>query len=415
MKLLQQTNRYYLIISVILFLLIGILFYILLLIISKNDINEKLNETKAQVIEHLHNRQEIPNLDPIVKVRKVPSAGISIVKDTVIYDPVDHEYEKYKEEIVYKNINGTIYKLTLRRSLKENHAFMLSIAFSMILVLILLFTAFLQANRYISKKIWTSFYQNLDIIKHFSLAPEASPLHLRQSNIQEFDELNEVIENLSRKVVSDYRVLKEFTENASHETQTPLAVIIARLEMLLQSDGLSDKQVKDIHSAYKAAKRLSSLNQNLLLLSRIEHEHFTKNEPIEINKILKIQLNLLDSFIQNKKITVHYTSPEKTRIIPGNQFLTEILISNLLKNAILHNTEGGEINISLTENSLVIENTGKPLSTKPSELFERFRKAGTASQSSGLGLAIVKQIVLHFHWGIFYTFSGGIHTLKIIF
>ncbi len=414
MKLLQQTNRYYLVISVILFIVTGMLLYSFMYIISKNDINEKLNETKAQVIEHLHNRQEIPNLYPVIEVKKVSSAGISLIKDTVIYDPVDQEHEKYKEEVVYKNINGTLYKLTLRRSLKGNRSLMLSITFSMVFVLFLLITAFFLTNRYISKKIWTTFYQNLDIIKHFSLTLDPSPLRLYQSNIQEFKVLNEAIESLSRKVISDYRILKEFTENASHETRTPLAIIMARLEMLLQSGNLSNEQVKNIYPAYHAAKRLSSLNKNLLLLSRIEHEHFD-TEQVEPEKILKSQLDILDNIILEKKLTVHFRSPEKPVIITGNHYLFEILVSNLLKNAIIHNTKGGQIQISLSEKNLIIENTGNPISVKPHELFERFRKADPSSQSSGLGLAIVKQICRHLHWDISYTYTAGIHILKIIF
>ena len=414
MKLLQQTNRYYLIISGILFLLTGILLYIFMSIISKNEINEKLNETKNRVIEHLRDKQEIPNLYPVIEVIKVPSIGIPLSRDTIIYDPVDHEYEKYKEEIVYKTINGTQYKLTLRRSLKENRVLMFSTTFSMIFILFLLFIAFFFTNRYISKKIWTSFYHNLNTIKHFSLTLNPSPLHLLPSKIQEFNELNEAIENLSRKVVSDYRILKEFTENASHETQTPLTVIISRLEILLQSGDLTNGQVKNIYPAYRAAKRLSILNKNLLLLSRIEHERF-KKEPVYLDKILITQLNLLDVFIQSKKLTVHFQPPEKHVIFKGNQYQTEILISNLLKNATLHNITGGKISIFLTEKDLIIENTGKPLSIEPDKLFERFRKADSSSQSSGLGLAIVKQICRNLHWIISYTYTDGIHVLKIVF
>jgi signal transduction histidine kinase len=274
-------------------------------------------------------------------------------------------------EIVYKTINGTQYKLTLRRSLKENRVLMFSTTFSMIFILFLLFIAFFFTNRYISKKIWTSFYHNLNTIKHFSLTLNPSPLHLLPSKIQEFNELNEAIENLSRKVVSDYRILKEFTENASHETQTPLTVIISRLEILLQSGDLTNGQVKNIYPAYRAAKRLSILNKNLLLLSRIEHERFKKG-PVYLDKILITQLNLLDVFIQSKKLTVHFQPPEKHVIFKGNQYQTEILISNLLKNATLHNITGGKISIFLTEKDLIIENTGKPLSIEPDKLFERF-------------------------------------------
>ena len=415
MRLLQKTNRYYLFISLILFLLIGLILYILLLLINRKAIDEKLHETRIQVTEHLYKKQSIPNLYPVVQVTTVSAAGLPERKDTLIYDPVDKEYEKYKVEVFYENINDTWYKITLRRSLKENRALMLAITFSIIIILIFLFISLFLLNRYISKKIWTSFYHNLKIIRHFSLTLDPSPIHLQKSNIQEFNELNQAIENLSSKVISDYRVLREFTENASHETQTPLAVIISKLEMMLQQGDLTDQQVKEIYSVYQAAKRLSGLNQNLLLLSRIEHELFPDNEPVRLDKIILDQLNDLSGLAESKKLTISFQPPETPCIITGNSYLTGILVSNLLKNAMIHNTDNGKIRITLSEKFLLIENTGRLPDVEPEKLFERFRKANSSSRSAGLGLAIVKQICQTFHWQIFYTYSDGIHSLKILF
>ncbi len=415
MKLLQQTNRYYLTISVILFTLTGVALYILMSVISRNEINEKLNETKAQVVEHLQNRQGMPVLYPVVEVEAVASAGKPYINDTLIYDPLENEYEKYKQEVFYQNINGKRYKIILRRSKKENRALILAVSLSIIVILLFLFAALFFMNRYISKKLWTSFYQNLETIKHFSLTPDPSPVQLISTNIQEFKELNKAIESLSEKVVSDYRVLKEFTENASHETQTPLSVIISRLEMLLQSGDLTDTQVKNIYPAYKAAKQLSSLNQNLLLLSSIEHERYTDTKPLDLQKILQTQLDSLSGFKEAKHLSIAFNKPETKTIINGNHFLTEVMISNLLKNAVMHNTENGKIRITLTGKMLILENTGKPLSGKPEDMFERFHKADYSKRSPGLGLAIVRQICRNFHWDVNYTYAAGIHSLKINF
>jgi signal transduction histidine kinase len=75
---------------------------------------------------------------------------------------------------------------------------------------------------------------------------------------------------------------KEFTENASHELQTPLAVIQSKLDMLLQLPELNEKQSQIVQSLYTVSKRMSHLNKNLLLLSKIDNNQYEEKESVNV-------------------------------------------------------------------------------------------------------------------------------------
>lgn len=415
MKLLQKTNRYYLISSVIIFLITGLSLYIILMIINNNELNEKLNETKAQVIEHIKNREGVPDLYPVVTVQKVDICGTPYTRDTLLFDPIDNEYERYREKVTYETINGIHYRIVLRRSHMENRHLMMAISASLAIMLIILFASMYFINRYISGKVWASFFENLSTLKQFNLSDHDHPVQLKSSEIAEFKELNVVLGNLTERVVSDFVLLRSFIQNASHELQTPVAVIISKLEMLLQRPDLTDQQAQDIYTVYAAATKLSRLNENLLLLAKIENNIYRETESIHLQELIRDQLGEVQNFIQTKNLRLEQHLANQPIIIHAHPFLVDILISNLLNNALVHNIDKGEIRITLTQDYLQIENTGHKLEVDPKVLFERFRKAGSAKKSHGLGLAIVSQIIKLYHWKISYDYSGNRHILTVRF
>jgi len=95
--------------------------------------------------------------------------------------------------------------------------------------------------------------------------------------------------------------------------------------------------------------------------------------------------------------------------------LIELLLTNLINNAMRHNWENGDLNMKLSPGELTMENTGPQLDIDPNSLFERFKKSNQSSQSMGLGLAIVKKICDLYNYEISYLQSNERHTLRIKF
>jgi signal transduction histidine kinase len=254
----------------------------------------------------------------------------------------------------------------------------------------LLFLAFLFSlliNRRLNKTVWKDFEFNLGILKKYSFK-DAEGIKLKKTNIQEFDELNKLITELTSKLHSDYQALKNFTENASHEIQTPISIISVNLEVILQ-DNIPEQTFQLIVNTQQSLKRLSDLNNNLLLLTKIENRQFLAKEELDFNKIVKNKVDELSPLIKTKSIKVDVKENGIFRV-KINKELADILLNNLLANAVKHNWINGNIDVELSENELKISNTGESNKLTNETIFNRFTKE--KSQSYGLGLAIVKQI-----------------------
>ncbi|MFL5787770.1 MAG: sensor histidine kinase, partial [Flavisolibacter sp.] len=234
------------------------------------------------------------------------------------------------------------------------------------------------------------------------------------TGISEFDQLNRVTSELISKVTKAYYQQKQFVENASHEMQTPLAIIRSKMELLINKPNLTEKEAVLLNDITEANERLSQMNRTLLLLAKIENNQFPELDEINITLMLQ---NLLNNF----KDHYEHSIPEikehikKDIIIRANRSLIEILVSNLLKNAIEHNITGGFIQINLDNSILSIENSGMPIEGHPEVLFDRFKKGSYQTKTTGLGLALVKQICQLYHYSLNYTYGNGIHLITIHF
>jgi len=415
MKLLQKTNRIYLLFTAVLLCTTGILLYFIFTRIVKSEITEKLIINKERISRELADGKVVPSLPPVITVEKLPSITSFnlIIKDTLIFDPVENDTELFHEVTSIENINGKTYRITLRQVILEPHDYYNSIGFTLLVTMCLLLVCFLFFNWRISKSIWKPFYEDLETIKKFAVSDQEK-IVLSKSNITEFRELNTAVENFTDKILSDYRALKEFTENASHELQTPLAIINTKLESFLQSEELSKEQADQIHSAYSAAIRLTKLNRSLLLLSRIENHQFTDTESVSLKEIVEKQLENLDEFIKSKQLQInfHFNSDITLKV---NPFLLDTLVSNLTGNAIKHNYISGNITFNFKNNTFSIINTGQSAPIATDQLFERFKKYDQTSASPGLGLSISKKICELHHWSISYEQDGELHIIKVKF
>lgn len=415
MRLLLKTNRVYLIFSAILLMITGILLFFLITSVIKNEATEKLTINKERIKRELIKGKHFENLSPVLEVEEVSvmPATKKIVKDTMMFDPVEEDEELFHEVTSYELIRDKKYRITLRQVILEPHDYYNSIGFLLLCMMVILLVCLQWINWRISTNLWKPFYNNLELIKRFSIQ-DNEPILLGESDIKEFSELNIAIENFSEKIISDYNALKEFSENAAHEMQTPLAVIKSKLELFLQAESLDEEQAKQIKSAYDSTVRLSKLNKALLLLTQIENRQFTDSEQMSLTQIIEKQLLIYEDFISVKNLAVTKLFEMDVKI-KTSPILIETLVSNLINNAIKHNIENGNLTIGLKNHSLVISNNGKPLLVSPETLFNRFSKADPSSQSLGLGLAICKKICDINKWKINYTVNNEKHSMMVDF
>jgi len=243
-------------------------------------------------------------------------------------------------------------------------------------------------------------------------------LHLPATHIEEFAQLNRTLTHLSERVAADYALLKEFTENAAHETRTPLAIMQAKLKQLLQLPDLPAPAGPLMGDLYAAVRRLARLHQGLTLLSKIENQQFAVAQPVHLAALLREKLSQLEEFIQQKELQLDVQLSAEP-VLSLHPALADSLLSNLLHNAIRHNQPGGLLRVQLSATELAIINAGPALAAQqePAQFFERFRKQNAASESPGLGLSIVQSIAAFYDFAVEYTYAPdpARHTLRVRF
>jgi signal transduction histidine kinase len=233
-------------------------------------------------------------------------------------------------------------------------------------------------------------------------------LHFPSTNTEEFAFMNESLGMAAKKAEEDYLLLKEFTENASHELQTPLSIIRSKLEMLIQEEDLSHRQSEIVRSAFAAIKKLSRLNQSLLLLTKIGNQQFNDLEDVRLDEKIENKLGQFRELWQTSGIEV--SSRLSPAIIRASPELIDILLNNMFSNASNHNIPHGDIDIALESRQLTISNTGLSVPLDARRVFTRFYKGEQHTGHNGLGLSIIKQICEVTTLRPSYQFSGNRHT-----
>ncbi len=264
--------------------------------------------------------------------------------------------------------------------------------------------------RIISRHIWHPFDETLRLIEDFKLENNIA-VDLHESDISEFERLNAALRKLTDNSLASYRAQKEFTENASHELQTPLAVFRSKLDMLMQQPQLTCAQASIIQDLNDVVTRLARMNRNLLLLAKIENNQFDHAEDVNLNDLTGQMLPYFQAIAGDVKITCN---AEKV-CIRANRTLLESVLGNLVTNALRHNITHGKIVITVQQTMLRVSNTSDGPALDPSCLFNRFFRVQSNGPGNGLGLAIVKAICDYHGWQVEYAHSVGMHHFTISF
>ena len=395
MKLFTKYNRINVLSTVIIFLLGCIAFSVLLRYVVIGQIDEDLKIEKNEILTYVTHNNRLPGIievhDQYTTYKNIPAPNLPADKIYTheAYDAVEHEKELRRTIDFNINVNNTWYLVSVSKSLEGTDDLIQTIiGITITLILLILITTFF-INRIVLRRLWQPFNETLQAMQQFNVS-EMQTLKLNNTKTDEFNHLNSILNNTMGKAQQDYKTLKEFTENASHELQTPIAVIQAKLDMLIQNEKLSEAESKNIQSAYSALQNLSKLNQSLLLLAKIENRQFTEKVNIELPPLIHSRQIQFAEQWENKHIAVDADLNKAT--ITGNQRLVEILLNNLFSNATWHNINNGIIVLQLRPKYFKITNTGYAQPLDEQQVFNRFYKGNTESARHGIGLSIVQQI-----------------------
>lgn len=363
---------------------------------------------RLQEYHRIHN--DLPEFHKMADLLPGVKYDKPLFRDTLILETGDNEMIPYRELRFSINHKGRDFTIVLRHLLLGNDDIAVGTLWIVIGIILLVSLFLFLFIKMVARKIWHPFYETLNQLTKFQIS---GPIpDFPGTKIDEFRQLNSTLNDLLKKITDDYRNNKEFSENVSHELQTHLAIIRATTEKLLNKSEKNEHEIKELKKIYTASTKLMQVQKSLLLLSKISNREYRLQTRINFEKNVLHALDVFEEAIQLRGISLSKTlSSCQLSMDPG---LAEILINNLIKNAIKHNVQNGFINIILTPDSLKIANSGQQIQQTPDDLMTRFSKG--KSGSFGIGLAIVKQICELYHFQIRYNISKKTtHKITISF
>ncbi|UBM61960.1 HAMP domain-containing histidine kinase [Candidatus Sulfidibacterium hydrothermale] len=417
MKLLTKTTLYFVTVSLVVFFAGGVGLYKIMQNLVEREVDADLYSRIHYLFDNIRQLDSLQNVafiatEPIdIEKVKKPAPTTYRLQDTVLYNKNIKAYMPYRQLSTVVKSGKNYYRIRIYKSLITSNYLIEKIALIITLMLILFLILAYFLNRYIFGKVWADFFDTLHIMQSFRLDNPHSET-FQTSEIIEFNQLNRELERMTEKIIRDYEAVKEFTGNLSHEVQTPLSVIKNKTELLFQ-ESLNEKQYELAGSIYSAVIRLSGIVRSLGLIARIEKNQFVDKTAIDFKALIQKQVDDFQPLMDSRRVKpeVHFDGSPK---VVMDKDLADILVRNLVKNAVKHNVENGFVRIWLTEKKFVIENSGQDPGMPTEELFEQFSRASDQG-FMGIGLAIVKKIIEHYHWSIQYHFKDEVHRIVVNF
>lgn len=280
------------------------------------------------------------------------------------------------------------------------------------LYLILLLTVILIALIVLQKSM-RPLYKILDWLNAYTPGKSHSRLSI-DTDIHEFRQLEKVTTEATDRSDKAFEKQKQFIGNASHELQTPLAVLGGRIDWMLDNDSLGEESVGELVQMKRELGHIVRLNKTLLLLTKIDNDQFPDQTDVNLSSMVLSQKELYEEIFSSKKISCSVQVPDEPVIVRMNETLASILVTNIIKNAFVHSPEGGTVTLTLTENGLVVANSGdSPLDQ--GRIFDRFYQGAKKDGSTGLGLALAKTIADRNGLCLTYSYENGMHLFRIGF
>lgn len=422
MKLLSYTYRK---LALLLFLLMavwGVLFYYAIIDEVVDETDDTLENYGEILMESaLHDPSILETEGSLMSFYKFTPISEEegrhyrqVFYDATVYIELEDEDEPVRVMCTaFRMPDGQYYELKLMIAILERD----DMVEAMLWYLGALFLLFLICTsigiQLVLKGVFRPLHRLLDWLHCIQPGKEAPPLD-NPTKIREFRQLSDAALDMGNRSYKAYEEQKQFIENASHELQTPLAIVRGKVELLAESEGMTEQQMEQLDEIYATLGRAVKLNKSLLLLSRIENGQYTEMEDVSVDEILDELLPDLMDIYEHKQVRLIRKREEQPFIIRCNHSLAQILVSNLVKNSLLHNREGGELQVLTTPTSLVIKNTGDvPLDGE--KLFRRFYHGMDGKKdSTGLGLAIARSIALSSSLKLTYEWQDGMHTFRLV-
>ncbi len=336
---------------------------------------------------------------------------------------VEYEYKniyiaaKLEEEparvmhTIFEHNDGTWWKLTVKTPVYERNEVISTILVATSILLVVMMLVIIGVFAWVFVRHTRPLYKMLHYLDSYAIGnPQALD---NETDVTEFQRLNESVTACIQRIEEVYERERRFIGDASHELQTPLAVCQNRIELMMNDAAMTEQQMTELAKMHQTIGELIRLNKTLLFLSKIENNQYIEQTEVNLNAKIRHQMEMLAEVYASKEITVCLYEKGQWALCANEELITS-LVSNLLRNAYLHNEPHGTIDIYIKEGALSVANTGDTNPLDASRLFDRFYRGSHGKKhSNGLGLSIVKAICETSRLKVGYTFEQGKHIFTV--
>ncbi len=357
------------------------------------------------------NPEKLSRLDNnlILEVTHIPEK-YPLYRDTLIINEETRQMNVFRKKVTYLTLGDRHYRVEMSKNAEELYKFRDDIRTIIIPILSILVLITVLGNYLLSGFLLDPFRRILKKMSLYNIGKEAPSKPVNTSTL-EFSHLNTLYEKMKNRIETDYFQLKEYTENMSHELQTPLAIIQNKVESLLSENRLPEDQAKKVKVIHDEVQALSRLGSALNLITKIENNEFQNIKTLSTAPFIRDHIEKIEEMASMKGLSIE-TSLDENHSFSIDPMLLDILIRNLVKNALRYSFNDSVIKITTENEAFSISNTGEKLGFPEKEIFSRFRK-GNENQSVGLGLAIVKKICSVNQLNIQYRYEKETHFFEI--
>lgn len=333
-------------------------------------------------------------------------------KDEKVYIPEKRETEPARVlKMTFSDGEGNTYLLTVSTPTFEREDLLLAVFWHLVALYAILVVTILAVTALVFNYSMRPLYKLLEWLDNYHPGNGVDDLPT-DSQTAEFKKLTESARSTIERAEKYFERQKQFIGNASHELQTPLAVLGTRIEWMIDNTQLTEEQFAELTKMRQSLHRLSRLNRTLLLISKIENAQFNEKDDVDFVELIKREVEVYEEIYGYKEIECRVELPERF-VVTMDESLATTMVTNLIKNAFLHTAEGGCIIISIKDGELYVANSGDE-ALDATRLFDRFYTSGK-SGSTGLGLALVKSIAEFYKFNLEYSFVEEKHRFAVRF
>ena len=418
----QYTMRYLVVTILAIMTIWAALFYAFILDEVYDNVDDGLRNQKILILRAVYEDPAILEIRDygVNQFRIIPAdekdfSDRNVFSNEMYYMPYDDEDEPYRMlRTGFYGPDELPYHLEIRTSTVEGDDLIINLSFALFILYLVMIACIFLLNQYILTRAWQPFRNILKSLNqyHIGKTKKMEPL---MTDVKEFKELQVHMEDMVRRNDAVFAEQKLFIENASHELQTPLAITVNKIDLMMEDEDLSEDITTKLAETKNALQRLIKLNKSLLVLSRIENKQYVQHEQVNLNSITHDLVENLGDIAAHKNLDLQINEIDSCTII-GNHGLLSTALSNLIRNAIRYTESTGEIRIDIEEERWQIKNTGSHGALATDYIFTRFYKGSENVQSNGLGLSIVQSIVhITPNASIFYSFENNFHIFSLQF